>query len=161
MRTFVEVTVLIGIEMNELQKEVAEASYWLRMLMMTVTALHSFTLLISRSFPGIGALRADPPSASQERMGKDLMIQIRGGKEIEQWRILQGFRLSQEQVPRERFWVDGQRCYLKLTASESTREEGCCHCCYGSSCPSLFGMIIVRRHKELRMSSVSSQGCQY
>ena len=74
MRTFVEVTVLIGIELNELQNEVAEALYWLRMPMMTVTALHSSTLPISRSFPGFDALSAEPPSVSQERIAKDLMI---------------------------------------------------------------------------------------
>lgn len=75
--------------MNELQNEVAEAWYWLRTLMMAVTALHSFTLLISRSFSEFGALSAEPPSARRERTAKDLMIDSNyGAKDIGQWPIL-------------------------------------------------------------------------
>lgn len=64
---FVEVTVATGIEMNKLQNEVAEAWYWLRMLMMTVTASQSFGLLILRSLSGLGEPNAAWYSTSRER----------------------------------------------------------------------------------------------
>ena len=63
-RAVAEVTVLTGIE-KELQNDVAEALYWLRTLIMTVTALHSSTFLILRSFSGAGALNAEPLNAKR------------------------------------------------------------------------------------------------
>ena len=56
--TVAEVTVFSGIDMNELQKDVAGAWIWLRMLTMIVTGLHTSTLLISRPFSRAGAPRA-------------------------------------------------------------------------------------------------------
>ena len=97
--------------MNELQKEVAEALYWLRMLTMTVTALHSFTLLISRSFPRCGVPSAEPLGASQERIAKDLMIRITGREKL----ICQSFGLSR--------WLDAS---AKGTMSRSTDSAGTC-----------------------------------
>ena len=41
-RTFTMVEVVIGIEMKELQKEMADALYWLRTLTTEVTCLHLF-----------------------------------------------------------------------------------------------------------------------
>jgi hypothetical protein len=65
----VEVAVLTGIERNELQNEVAGALYWLRILMMAVTALHSSRLLMSRCGPEFGALKVELSSA---RSGKSV-----------------------------------------------------------------------------------------
>lgn len=63
--------------MKELQKEVAEALYWLRILIMTVTALHSSTSLILRSFSGAGALRADPLRArTKQRVVNGRMMRM-------------------------------------------------------------------------------------
>lgn len=56
-RAVTEVTVF---ERKELQKDVAEALYWLRTLMMTVTALHSSRFLALRSFSVAGALMTNP-----------------------------------------------------------------------------------------------------
>lgn len=70
-----EVTVFTGTEMKELQNDVAEALYWLRTLIMTVTALHSSTFLILRSFSGAGALNAEPLNAKRRlRAVKGRMI---------------------------------------------------------------------------------------
>ena len=73
MRTLVEVTVLTGIEMNELQKEVAGALYWLRMLIMAVTEARPFALLALSSFSGLGAHRADPHKVKRENTVKLFM----------------------------------------------------------------------------------------
>ena len=54
-----EVTVFSGIDMKELQKDVAGAWSWLRILIITVTGLHTSTLLIARSFSWAGAPRAN------------------------------------------------------------------------------------------------------
>ncbi len=63
--------------MKELQKDVAEALYWLRTLIMTVTALHSSTSLISRSLFEAEALNAELLSAKKrDRLVKDLMVSI-------------------------------------------------------------------------------------
>ena len=68
--------------MNELQKEVAEALYWLRILIMTVTALHSSTPLILRSFSGAGAPRADPLRArTRERVVSGRMMRSKDYEE--------------------------------------------------------------------------------
>ena len=74
-RAVAEVTVFTGTEMKELQNDVAEALYWLRTLIMTVTALHSSTFLILRSFSGAGALNAEPLNAKRRlRAVKGRMI---------------------------------------------------------------------------------------
>ena len=56
--TVAEVTVFNGIDMKELQKDVAGAWIWLRILIITVTGLQTSTLLIARSFSWAGAPRA-------------------------------------------------------------------------------------------------------
>lgn len=61
--------------MKELQKDVAGALYWLSTLMMTVTALHSSTFLILRSFSGDGALSANRFSTNKrDRTVKTLIM---------------------------------------------------------------------------------------
>ena len=63
--------------MKELQKEVAEALYWLRILIMTVMALHSSTFLTFRSFSGAGALSVEPLRAKRkDRVMKGLMVRM-------------------------------------------------------------------------------------
>ena len=52
-----EVIVFSGMDIKELQKDVAGAWIWLRILIMTVTGLHTSTLLISRSLSWAGAPR--------------------------------------------------------------------------------------------------------
>lgn len=73
--TFVEVTVFTGIEMNELQNEVAEALCWLRLLMMAVTELHWFGLLLTSSFSSFGALSTEPHRARKTSTLKYFIIE--------------------------------------------------------------------------------------
>lgn len=73
-RAVTEVTVF---DMKELQKDVAEALYWLRTLIMTVTALHSSKFLTVRPFSGAGALRTNLLIAKmKERLRNGRMIMI-------------------------------------------------------------------------------------
>lgn len=73
-RAVTEVTVF---DMKELQKDDAEALYWLRTLIMTVTALQSSRFLTMRSFSGAGALRTDPLIAKMtERLRNGRMIMV-------------------------------------------------------------------------------------
>ena len=60
--------------MNELQNEVAEALYWLRMLMITVTAPQSFGLLILRSLSRLGEPNAAWYDTSRESKASCLII---------------------------------------------------------------------------------------
>ena len=65
-----EVAVFTGIDMKELQKDVAGALIWLRILMMTVTGLHTSTLLTSRAFSwAVGTPRAGPVKARTRNKG--------------------------------------------------------------------------------------------
>ena len=74
----VEVTVLIGIETNELQKDIAGALCLLIMLMMTETEVHVLALLTLSSFSGLGAPRTKPQNAIKENPVKCFMTCIVG-----------------------------------------------------------------------------------
>ena len=63
--------------MKELQKDVAEALYWLSTLIITVTALHSSTSLILRSLSKAGVPSVEPLSAKRrDRALKGLIARM-------------------------------------------------------------------------------------
>ena len=72
--TVAEVTVFSVIDMKELQKDVAGAWIWLRILIITVTGLHTSTLLISRSFSWAGAPRAGLLKAKTREKGVNTLM---------------------------------------------------------------------------------------
>ena len=71
-RTFTKVEVLTGIEMKELQKEMADALYWLRTLTTEVTSLHLFESVAEVEAPSTEQLNARRVKMMMDRiMTKD------------------------------------------------------------------------------------------
>lgn len=67
--TTTEVVVLTGIEMNELQNEMAEALYWFRTLTIEVTSSHLF-----ESVAEVEALSTEQLNARRVKVVKDRMM---------------------------------------------------------------------------------------